>query len=757
MVKSINTLLYDINTIGTFYTYKVEIDKIEGELFVHRSVSNLMKHKEKVSVIIPYYNTKEYIDECLNSILAQSYTNLEIIIINDGSDDDDTAYIESILDDSRIIYLKNNKKKGVGYSRNKGMAAANGEFVFFLDSDDILSTQAIEYLVGNIGNKPAITGKTTALVKPSDLEDEKNSARSFVKEEMVQLKNGWDHFQSGSILNVLISKKFLTSRKIQFIEKLDGFTDLAVIIPLVLAERELLILNKKTYFKRFRNDPITNPALSQRPLNRITEELIQIYLMINEKYNDCEQVKRYIDSFFLNYYRNNSIQIFSDKAHFDYVVNQLTKPVQLLGTIQNSQPSFIKREIKYLKEEKKEKLKKSLKLRKEIRDFRNAIKGFTRLKRYIYEKLFLRFPLKEKYIIFESFLGRNYSDSPRNIYEYIVENNLDFTCIWVFNDKKRKIPGNAKIVKRFSLKYYYYFAVSKYWVNNMRQPLHLVKKEGNVFLETWHGTPLKKLVFDMKDIYSANPNYKRDFYLQSRAWDYLLAPNRYSSEIFRRAFKFDKEMLEYGYPRNDILYAPDKNKRAERIKKSIGIPEDKKVILYAPTWRDDEYFEPGKYKFNLKLDLRKMKEMLGSEYVVALRMHYFIANDINVEGLEGFAYNLSKYNDIAELYLITDLLITDYSSVFFDYANLKRPILFYTYDLEKYRDQLRGFYLDFEKDLPGPMLQTSEEVIEAIKNIEQIKRDYSNLYETFYEEFCGWHDGKSTERVVRKVFFDADW
>src|SRR5690606_37585013 len=126
-------------------------------------------------------------------------------------------------------------------------------------------------------------------------------------------------------------------------------------------------------------------------------------------------------------------------------------------------------------------------------------------------------------------------------------------------------------------------------VSNMRQPLHLIKRKGNVFLETWHGTPLKKLVFDMKDVYSANPNYKEHLYKQSRAWDYLISPNEYSSKIFRRAFKFDKELLEYGYPRNDILYAPDKEERARSIKKSLGIPLDKKVILYAPTWRDDQY------------------------------------------------------------------------------------------------------------------------------------------------------------------------
>src|SRR5699024_1567020 len=190
----------------------------------------------------------------------------------------------------------------------------------------------------------------------------------------------------------------------------------------------------------------------------------------------------------------------------------------------------------------------------------------------------------------------------------------------------------------------------------------------------------KKLVFDMDDIYSADPNYKRNFYEQSRRWDYLSSPNGYSSDIFKRSFLFDKEMLEFGYPRNDILYTRNNAKDIKKLKKKMNIPHDKKVILYAPTWRDDDFIARGKYNFSLKLDLQDMQKRLGDEYIVILRMHYFIANALDIEPFKGFAYDFSTYDDIAELYLISDILITDYSSVFFDYANLKRPILFFTYD-----------------------------------------------------------------------------
>jgi CDP-glycerol glycerophosphotransferase len=211
-------------------------------------------------------------------------------------------------------------------------------------------------------------------------------------------------------------------------------------------------------------------------------------------------------------------------------------------------------------------------------------------------------------------------------------------------------------------------------------------------------------------------------------------------------------MLETGYPRNDIMHYDNKEEIAAQIRAKLGIPKDKKTILYAPTWRDDEFYTKGRYKFTLKLDLPLLKEKLGDEYVILLRTHYFIADSLDVTGLEGFAYNLSKYDDISELYLISDILSTDYSSVFFDYANLKRPMLFFTYDLEKYRDVLRGFYIDIEEELPGPLLFTTEEIITAVNNIDKLKLEYQKKYAAFYEKYCSWEDGHASQKVAEAVF-----
>jgi CDP-glycerol glycerophosphotransferase len=230
-----------------------------------------------------------------------------------------------------------------------------------------------------------------------------------------------------------------------------------------------------------------------------------------------------------------------------------------------------------------------------------------------------------------------------------------------------------------------------------------------------------------------------------------VSPNRYTSNILKRCFAYDGEMLETGYPRNDILSNADENLSCE-IKTKLNLPKDKKIILYAPTWRDNEFFEAGQYKFTLELDLKRMQEELGDEYIIITRLHYFIANNLDLSDYKGFAFDESKYDDIAELYLISDILITDYSSVFFDYANLKRPILFYTYDLDSYGDVIRGFYFDMENNVPGPLLFTTEEVIDSIRNIEKINEEYKEKYEEFYETFCSLEEGNASQKIVERVW-----
>lgn len=377
----------------------------------------------------------------------------------------------------------------------------------------------------------------------------------------------------------------------------------------------------------------------------------------------------------------------------------------------------------------------------------------------MYKWLFIlvgKLPVNNRLIIFESFLGKQYSCNPRAIYEYMEANHPEYEMLWSIDPRYVEAfkENNIPYIKRFSVGWLFKLARAGYWVSNSRMPVWIPKPKHTVYLQTWHGTPLKKLAFDLNEILMAGTDtekYKKEFFIESRNWDYLISPNRYSTEIFKSAFKFEKEMIESGYPRNDILHNPRARELTVDLKKKYKLPTDKKVILYAPTWRDNQYHEVGKYSFDLQLNLKKMREFLGNEYVIVLRMHYLIAENFDLSDFEGFVYDFSLHGDIRELFLMSDLLITDYSSVFFDYANLRRPIIFFVYDIESYRDELRGFYFDLQEEAPGPLVQTTEEVIEEIKKYEQ-QSILPSSYEAFYQNYCYLEDGEATKRVVEKVF-----
>ncbi len=365
-----------------------------------------------------------------------------------------------------------------------------------------------------------------------------------------------------------------------------------------------------------------------------------------------------------------------------------------------------------------------------------------------------KLPAKKNVVVFESFLGKQYSCNPRAIYEYMKRNYPDYEMYWSIDPRHSHIfkDKGLNILPRFSIPWLFKMARAKYWVSNSRLPLWIPKPAHTVYLQTWHGTPLKRLAADMDEVHmpgTDTENYKRNFLNESSRWDYLISPNRYSSEIFARAFGFNKNMIESGYPRNDYLHNHDDAETISEIKNRLNLPKDKQVILYAPTWRDNEFYSVGKYKFNLKLDLDKMQKELGNNYIILLRMHYLIAENLDLNNYSGFAYDVSHHTDISELYVISDLLITDYSSVFFDYANLKRPMIFYVYDIDNYRDTLRGFYFDFEEQAPGPLVKTTEEVIDQIRNKESL---IQSDYEAFYEKFCYLENGQSSKRVVEEVF-----
>ena len=368
-------------------------------------------------------------------------------------------------------------------------------------------------------------------------------------------------------------------------------------------------------------------------------------------------------------------------------------------------------------------------------------------------------PANEKIILFESGNGRNYSGNQRYIYEEILNQGLndEFKCVWSLIDTDIKIPGNPVKVRRSYFKFLYYTLRSGAWIFDARHLYYLRKNKKAKYVQTWHGTPLKKLALDMEymDMNGSQDieRYHQEFRDNSLLWQYLISQNPFSSEIFRSAFDFKGEMLEIGYPRNDILINRNNAEDIDEIKGRFNIPKDKKIILYAPTWRDNQYHDNNEYKFATEMDFDKMHKELGDEYTLIVKFHYLVKENIDWSRYDNFVIECDAEWDIQELYLISDMMITDYSSVMFDYSILKRPMIFFAYDLDNYKNNLRGFYFDMFEEVPGPICQTNEEMIEFIKNYteEDYQTQFGEKYKKWSEKFNPFDDGNASKKVIELI------
>jgi len=370
--------------------------------------------------------------------------------------------------------------------------------------------------------------------------------------------------------------------------------------------------------------------------------------------------------------------------------------------------------------------------------------------------IFKLFPIKRNVIVFESSVGRSFSGNPRAIYEEMISNGMDkvYKIVWVLNVTNNEIPGNCRKVKRESLLYAYYLAVAKYWVFDGRHPRYFYKRRGTIYLQTWHGTPLKKIGLDLERVFMNQrdtlENYKKAFLKNVRQWDILLSQNHYSTQIFRKAFGFDKVIAEIGYPRNDRLLNSNPVTERERLKAARGW-KNKRVILYAPTWRDDKHISNNVYDFELKLDLRKFIKTFDDNVILVIRTHYLNTTP-QYSDFGGRIVVSCENDDLRDLMLMSDLLITDYSSIMFDFSLLKRPMIFFVYDLEFYRDCLRGFYFDLSVEAPGPLVVDNESLLKEIQRILSDPDEYwghfGERYNSFRSKFNHADDGKASQKAI---------
>lgn len=355
--------------------------------------------------------------------------------------------------------------------------------------------------------------------------------------------------------------------------------------------------------------------------------------------------------------------------------------------------------------------------------------------------------VNNKRILFEAYWGKSISCNPKAMMDYMIENGYnDYQFIVVYNGKDKISNNRVKYVNIRSIDYLYYLCTSKYWVVNSHIMGELKPKKNQVYMQTWHAAgAFKKFGLDIIESEDDRDHEKLVWRKEAQNWDYLLCSSEEVREIYSNAFGVSEDIIyPIGIPRNDCFYDKEKILELKKyINSQIGNNLGKKIVLYAPTFRDNR-------EFKLMFDFDKLYKELGDEYVILLKLHPNIMDDaINIdEKYSNFVFNFSHYGEMQELLLAADLLITDYSSVIFDFALTGNPIILYSYDLDEYKNEIRGFYYEYESFVPGPIVKTENQLIKEIKNYDELKSRNSNRVKNFAKKFNQREEKSSSQLAV---------
>ncbi|SNS32528.1 CDP-glycerol glycerophosphotransferase [Geodermatophilus pulveris] len=339
-----------------------------------------------------------------------------------------------------------------------------------------------------------------------------------------------------------------------------------------------------------------------------------------------------------------------------------------------------------------------------------------------------------------------YADNPRALYEGVLARGAGTdTHTWLCTPATHDaFPAGVHTVQHGTPDARAALEAADVVVANDCLSLPWDKSPGTTYLQTWHGTPLKRIHHDAP----FRPGWLDAADRDVARWDHLLSPNAWSTERLRGAFGFRGPVHETGYPRNDVLSSPDRDAVRARVRARLGLAEGTTAVLYAPTWRDDQVLDgTGGSGADLRIDLDAFAARLGADHVLLVRLHNIVVDRLDLPaGIP--VLDVSAEPDPAGLYLAADVLVTDYSSVMFDFAVTGKPVLLFAYDLDHYRNDLRGFYVDLEEVAPGPVLATSAELVDALADLDATTAPHAARYARFRETFCHLEDGHATGRVL---------
>ncbi|MFC3572243.1 bifunctional glycosyltransferase family 2 protein/CDP-glycerol:glycerophosphate glycerophosphotransferase [Streptomyces yaanensis] len=390
-------------------------------------------------------------------------------------------------------------------------------------------------------------------------------------------------------------------------------------------------------------------------------------------------------------------------------------------------------------------------VRRDLASGPRKVQGYHRMVRLL--------PVRKGTVVFESHLGKQYSDSPRAIYEELRRRQVPVTAIWSYaGERPEGFPKDVELVRRWSWRYLRALAQAEFWIDNQGFPLKLAKRPETTYIQTWHGSALKRMGFDEPGYRVMSEQEQRSYQEALDRFDHFVVRSEHDVRTLARAYRVPEEkLLRTGYARNDALVRAARDPRApdpavRRLAERLGVLPDRRVLLYAPTFRARP---DGRVRdFELPFDVERFADRFGDRYTLLVRSHYL--NRVTLPpSVAGRVIDVTGEPDITPLLLLADALITDYSSVMFDYALLRRPLVFYAYDWEEYSQDMRGTYFDLFEEAPGPVARTEDELFAALSDLRTVGAQYEARLKEFVDKYGEYDRGDAAARIVDRFFGPA--
>ena len=719
-----------------------------------------------LSLIVPIYAVQGYLRDCLDSILTQSHTDLEIIAIDDRSPD----HCGEILDeyaarDTRVRVVHLERNIGLGPARNVGLDLATGEYVWFVDSDDWLAPGALRAVAAKLREtRPDVLLVDHDRVNWLGRSWGSASRRFLLEHDQPACFTLAEHPEALTLFHVVwnkvVRREFLLRTGIRY--EPGWYEDLPFTYPVLVAADRIATLARVCYHYRLRRQDAITRTRSLRHF-----EVFAQYERVFAHLDDLGERARPFRSeiFHRMVWHYLVIQSQSDRvpreAHRAFF-RRITEHYRRFRPTDLPEPELspVNRLRRALVAADAYRTFRTLRLvrisagrvRRVLRKTRRLVRrGLRSVRRWgalalglAYYRLQLRRPIDEKLAVYSAYWDRGYACNPAAIYECAARLAPDVRGVWIVDRRHADtMPPDASYVVAGSRAYFRALARARWLVNNVNFPDYVVKRPGTVHLQTHHGTPVKVMGLDQ----GAYPVGLQDMDLgalmrRCDRWDFSLSSNVHSTEIWSRAYPCSYETLEYGYPRNDRL-ALATPADVDAARAAVGVPPGVTVVLYAPTFRD---YESG---FRSPMDAEELAEALGPDHLVLQRAHYFYSGGSQPH--HPGVRDVSAYPVVEDLLLAADVLITDYSSVMFDYAVLDRPIVLFAPDWDAYR-RTRGVTFDLLAEPPGVVATTQADLIDAFRTGEVGDDPATKARAQFRNRFCYLDDGHAAERVVRRVF-----